>query len=338
MGAGTIRIGDPGPRPAFPGPWAIPADILEEYRARRRGRFPRGANRPSLRNTWRFRHDVLELLLESYMRYGPIFGIRIVFGYNLALIGPEANHFLLVSGRENFGWRHGRMGDLLTLDRRRPADHRRRLPRRLAGDHDARLPPRSDRRRGRDDAGRGRAGRRGAAGRRDHRRLRVGADAGDADRDESAVRLRPRLRSRRRDRRPLRERARLPRPRVPDADAVRPRHAAGEAAPRPGGARVAGRRRDRPPAQARRRRRRHPLGAARGDRRGGPLAQRPPGPRPRPHPALRRPRHGDLDGQLPGLRAGPEPGVGGPARRRAPTRSAAIAIPVPRSCSTACRC
>ena len=49
------------------------------------------------------------------MRYGPIFGIRIVFGYNLALIGPEANHFLLVSGRENFGWRHGRMGDLLTL-------------------------------------------------------------------------------------------------------------------------------------------------------------------------------------------------------------------------------
>ena len=77
MDAGTIRIGDPGPRPAFPGPWALPADVLEEYRARRRGPFPRGANRPSLRTTWRFRHDVLELLLESYMRYGPIFGIRI---------------------------------------------------------------------------------------------------------------------------------------------------------------------------------------------------------------------------------------------------------------------
>jgi cytochrome P450 len=115
LSGGAIRIGDPGPRPAFPGPWAIPADILAEYRARRRGPFPRGANRPSLRNTWRFRHDVLDLLLESYMRYGPIFGIRIVFGYNLALIGPEANHFVLVSGRESFGWRHGRMGDLLTL-------------------------------------------------------------------------------------------------------------------------------------------------------------------------------------------------------------------------------
>ena len=34
MDAGTIRIGDPGPRPAFPGPWALPADVLEEYRAR----------------------------------------------------------------------------------------------------------------------------------------------------------------------------------------------------------------------------------------------------------------------------------------------------------------
>ncbi len=114
-GGAARRLGDPGPRPAFPGPWALPADIRDEWRARRRGTFPRGATRPSLRTTWRFRHDVLDLLLEGYQRYGPVFGIRIVFGYNLAMIGPEANHFMLVSGRENFGWRHGRMGDLLTL-------------------------------------------------------------------------------------------------------------------------------------------------------------------------------------------------------------------------------
>jgi cytochrome P450 len=31
------------------------------------------------------------------------------------MIGPEANHFMLVSGRENFVWRHGRFGDLITL-------------------------------------------------------------------------------------------------------------------------------------------------------------------------------------------------------------------------------
>ena len=89
--------------------WALFADFRDEYRARRRGSFPRGENRPSIRTTWRFRHDVLNLLLESYQRHGPIFGLRIVFGYNLAMIGPEANHFMLVSGRENFGWRHGRM-------------------------------------------------------------------------------------------------------------------------------------------------------------------------------------------------------------------------------------
>jgi cytochrome P450 len=115
MGGESLRIGDPGPRPAFPGPWALPVDIRDERRARRRGPFPAGANRPSLRNTWRFRHDVLDLLREGYARHGPIFGMRIVFGYNLALIGPEANHFVLVSGRDSFAWRYGRMGDLLTL-------------------------------------------------------------------------------------------------------------------------------------------------------------------------------------------------------------------------------
>jgi cytochrome P450 len=115
MGSGELRLGDPGPRPAFPGPWALPLDVRDEWRAHRRGAFPAGEGRPSLRNTWRFRHDVLDLLRESYARHGPIFGMRIVFGYNLALIGPEANHFVLVSGRENFAWRYGRMGDLLTL-------------------------------------------------------------------------------------------------------------------------------------------------------------------------------------------------------------------------------
>jgi len=113
--SGSTKVGDPGPRPAFPGPRAIPADIAEERRAARRGTFPPGENGVSLRNTWRFRRDPLNLLREGYERYGPIFGIRIVLGYNLAMIGPEANHFMLVSGRENFAWREGRMGDLLTL-------------------------------------------------------------------------------------------------------------------------------------------------------------------------------------------------------------------------------
>ncbi len=108
-------LGDPGPRPAFPGPFAIASDIGQELAAARRMPLPAGRNRVSLRNTWRFRHDVLQLLLDCYHEHGPIFGIRVLFGYNLMLIGPEANHFVLVSGRENFDWRTGRMGDLLTL-------------------------------------------------------------------------------------------------------------------------------------------------------------------------------------------------------------------------------
>ena len=113
--SGALRIGDPGPRPSFPGPWGVPHDIRDEWRARRRGPFPPGETRPSLKNTWRFRHDVLNLLRDCYAEHGPIFGIRIIFGYNLALIGPEANHFVLVGGRENFGWRDGAMGHLLPL-------------------------------------------------------------------------------------------------------------------------------------------------------------------------------------------------------------------------------
>lgn len=66
--SGSIRIGDPGPRPPSGGPRAIIDDLRGEYRARRRGSFPRGEHRPSLRNTWRFRHDVLAFLLESYRR------------------------------------------------------------------------------------------------------------------------------------------------------------------------------------------------------------------------------------------------------------------------------
>jgi cytochrome P450 len=113
--SGVSRIGSPGPRPPFPGPQSVAGDIRLERRALRRGPFPRGENRVNLRNTWRFRHDPLHLLLEGYQRYGPVFGMRVMFGLNVFMIGPEANHFVLVSGRENFTWRDGRMGDLLTL-------------------------------------------------------------------------------------------------------------------------------------------------------------------------------------------------------------------------------
>ena len=77
--SGAARIGDPGPRPAHPGPRAVYSDIRQERQALRRMPLPPGENRFSFRNTWRFRRDVLNLLLENYERHGPIFGFRILF-------------------------------------------------------------------------------------------------------------------------------------------------------------------------------------------------------------------------------------------------------------------
>jgi cytochrome P450 len=109
------RIADPGPRPAFPGPKAMVSDIRQARAALRRGTMPPGDLGVSLKRTWRARHDVLNLLLESYYRHGPIFGMKILYDRQVFMIGPEANHLVLVSGRENFVWRHGRFGDLITL-------------------------------------------------------------------------------------------------------------------------------------------------------------------------------------------------------------------------------
>ena len=127
------------------------------------------------------------------------------------MIGPEANHFMLVSGRENFVWRQGRFGDLMTLlgdgllttdgdyhDTSRaimmPSFHRERV----AASAETMVA---------ESRGGGRAARR----RRGHRHLPLDAGAGDADRDAGAVRLRPRLRRRRRDGDELRARPLLPR-------------------------------------------------------------------------------------------------------------------------------
>ena len=85
------------------------ADVRHEARARCRGRFPAGSNAFSMRVTQRFRHDPLEVLLEMRERHGPVFGLRLLYGMNVFLIGPEANHFMLVSGRDNFAWRPGRL-------------------------------------------------------------------------------------------------------------------------------------------------------------------------------------------------------------------------------------
>ncbi len=109
------RLTDPGPARPSPGPVAVLADIRQARAALKRMPLPPGPDNLSLRRTWRARHDVLNLLLENYYRYGPIFGMRIMHDRQVFMIGPEANHFMLVSGRENFVWRQGHLGDLIPL-------------------------------------------------------------------------------------------------------------------------------------------------------------------------------------------------------------------------------
>ncbi len=115
MSAGPPPLIDPGPRPPFPGPSAVVSDIRQVRAAQKRVPIPRGENNVSLTRTWRARHDVLNLLLEGYYKWGPLFGMRILHDQQAFMIGPEANHFVLVSGRDNFRWRSGRFGDLITL-------------------------------------------------------------------------------------------------------------------------------------------------------------------------------------------------------------------------------
>jgi cytochrome P450 len=108
-------------------------------------RLPPGEMGFSIGRTHRFQRETLQMLLAYYERYGPVFSFRSMHRRIVGLIGPEANHFVTVSGAENFSWREGMFGEQLTPlignglittdweyhDRARrtmlPAFHRRRL-------------------------------------------------------------------------------------------------------------------------------------------------------------------------------------------------------------------
>jgi cytochrome P450 len=77
--------------------------------------FPPGETSFSLRRTRRFAAYPLPVMLDAYERFGPVFTLRIFHGNSVFMIGPEANHYMLVSHPENFSWRAGHMGDLMPL-------------------------------------------------------------------------------------------------------------------------------------------------------------------------------------------------------------------------------
>jgi cytochrome P450 len=77
--------------------------------------FPPGDTGFSLARTKQFAENPLPLLLDAYERYGPVFTLRIFHGNTVWMLGPEANHYVLVSHASTFTWRDGHFGDLIPL-------------------------------------------------------------------------------------------------------------------------------------------------------------------------------------------------------------------------------
>jgi cytochrome P450 len=91
--------------------------LLGDWRAEARATvpFPPGDTRPSMARTKAFFDNPLPVLLDAYERFGPVFTLRIFHGNTVWLLGPEANHYILVSNASTFVWRDGHFGDLIPL-------------------------------------------------------------------------------------------------------------------------------------------------------------------------------------------------------------------------------
>jgi cytochrome P450 len=104
-----------GPQPLHPfNPFAV---LVEDLRAERANRvpYPPGEKNFSMARTRRFANEPLELLLESYARYGPVFTLRVLHGNVVFMLGPAANHYMTVSHAANFTWRESHFRDLIGL-------------------------------------------------------------------------------------------------------------------------------------------------------------------------------------------------------------------------------
>ncbi len=104
-----------GPEPYPSNPFV---QLGHDWRAElkgRRVRWPPGDNRVDLRRTHRLATDPLALLLDAYERHGPVFTMRILSSKQVFMLGPEANHTILVGRPKDFRWRDGGFGQLIPL-------------------------------------------------------------------------------------------------------------------------------------------------------------------------------------------------------------------------------
>jgi cytochrome P450 len=102
------------PQPVSFSPWKRLAHDLRIERAWD-GPLPPGPTRFSVKRTRQIARDPLPLLLDGYREYGPVFSMRILHARGIFMLGPEANHHILVENFENFRWREGGFVDLIPL-------------------------------------------------------------------------------------------------------------------------------------------------------------------------------------------------------------------------------
>ena len=102
------------PQPVTFNPWKR---LAQDIRIERGwdGPLPPGPTNFSLKRTQQIRRDPLPLLLDAYREYGPVFSMRILHASGIFMIGPEANHHILVENFRNFRWRDGAFVDLIPL-------------------------------------------------------------------------------------------------------------------------------------------------------------------------------------------------------------------------------
>ncbi|WP_205695951.1 cytochrome P450 [Conexibacter sp. SYSU D00693] len=103
-----------GPPPVSTNPFVRIAQDVREMR-RYTPLLPPGELGFSPRRTSRMLRDPLNLLLELYERHGPVFSVRVLHQPLVFVLGPQANHHLLVSNAKNFTWREGGFGELIPL-------------------------------------------------------------------------------------------------------------------------------------------------------------------------------------------------------------------------------
>jgi cytochrome P450 len=103
-----------GPPPVSTNPLLrVAADLRAEWLAP--ASYPPGDVTPSVRRTHRVIADPLGLLLEAYERYGPVFSLRVLTTRVVFMLGPAANHRILVTHASDFTWRDGAFADLIPL-------------------------------------------------------------------------------------------------------------------------------------------------------------------------------------------------------------------------------